>query len=214
MSEIKCPHCGTVFQIDENDYSKIVSQVRDAEFSKEMEFRVQHYEREKEDAISLTKAEGERIHAELLNKTREQLTCEINSRDRQIADLKAKIDQFELEKSMAVKKVEDAKDREIADLVAKQSNWENEKRLALSEAEKEKIEQINSKDREIDDLRHQMDQEKITKKIEQENMKNLYEAQLKAKDDEVEFYTDRHPDPHFPEDEDDMGGMFRFEKVM
>lgn len=30
----------------------------------------------------------------------------------------------------------------------------------------------------------------------------------------VEFYTDRHPDPHFPEDEDDMGGMFRFEKVM
>lgn len=35
-----------------------------------------------------------------------------------------------------------------------------------------------------------MDQEKITKKIEQENMKNLYEAQLKAKDDEVEFYKD------------------------
>ena len=34
MEEIKCPNCGTVFQINENDYSLIVKQIRDSEFDK------------------------------------------------------------------------------------------------------------------------------------------------------------------------------------
>ena len=33
MNEIKCPHCGTVFQIQETDYLAIVKQVRDKEFA-------------------------------------------------------------------------------------------------------------------------------------------------------------------------------------
>ncbi|MBO4569212.1 MAG: DUF2130 domain-containing protein [Candidatus Methanomethylophilaceae archaeon] len=226
MSEIRCPKCGTFFQIDESDYGKIVSQVRDAEFSKEMAFRVQHYEKEKADAISLARAEDEKAHSELLNKTREQLNDEIRSRDKEIADLKAaiekfalekamavksaedakdgtiqkmdseisglraRIDRFELEKAMAVKSAEDAKDgtiqqmeAEIADLKAEQSRWDSEKRLALSEAENRKIEEMNSKDKEISDLKAKMEQDGIAMKV-------RYEAQLKAKDEEVEFYKD------------------------
>lgn len=197
MSEIRCPKCGTVFQIDESDYGKIVSQVRDEEFSKEMAYRVQHYEKEKADAISLAKAEEERKHAEALSKTKEELTSEINSKDREIAELKAAIEKFELEKDMAVRSAVDAregdiqaKDAEIAMLKAAQEQWDTEKKLALSEAEKKKIEEINSKDREIDGLRAEIKQEKDSKIIEQENMKKLYESQLKAKDEEVEFYKD------------------------
>ena len=121
MSEIRCPRCGTFFQIDESDYGKIVSQVRDAEFSKEMEYRVQHYEKEKADAVSITKAEEEKRHTDLLNRTKEQLNGEIASRDREIADLKSRIEKFELEKSIAVKDAEDAKEKEISDLKSKQS---------------------------------------------------------------------------------------------
>ncbi len=226
MSEIKCPHCGTIFQIDESDYGKIVSQVRDQEFSKEMEYRVQHYEKEKEDAISLTKAEEEKKRNELLNKTREELTGEITSRDAEIAELKAKIEKFELEKNMAVKNAEDAKDgtiskkdteiaelkaqidkfdleksiaikaaedakdKEISDLRAEQSKWESEKKLALSEAEKEKIEAIGSKEKEIAELKAQREHDAATSKLEQDNLKSQYEAQLKAKDEEVQFYKD------------------------
>ena len=29
MHEIKCPNCGTVFQIDESDYQNVLKQVRD-----------------------------------------------------------------------------------------------------------------------------------------------------------------------------------------
>ena len=34
MNEIKCPNCGTIFQIDESDYDKVVKQIRDKEFEK------------------------------------------------------------------------------------------------------------------------------------------------------------------------------------
>ena len=36
MNEIKCPNCGKIFQIDENDYESIVKQIRDHEFEKEI----------------------------------------------------------------------------------------------------------------------------------------------------------------------------------
>ena len=39
MQEIKCPNCGTVFQLDEYEYSQILRQVRDDEFKKELEYR-------------------------------------------------------------------------------------------------------------------------------------------------------------------------------
>ena len=36
MNEIKCPKCGTVFQISESDYESILKQIRDKEFEKEI----------------------------------------------------------------------------------------------------------------------------------------------------------------------------------
>ena len=36
MSQIKCPNCGTVFQVDESQYHEILQQVRNEEFEKEM----------------------------------------------------------------------------------------------------------------------------------------------------------------------------------
>ncbi len=226
MSEIRCPRCGTLFQIDESDYGKIVSQVRDAEFSKEMAFRVQHYEKEKADAIALVKADSDKAHAKSMTEMRERLTGEISSKDAEIADLKSKIERFELEKnaavrtaedakdgaisekdaeianlkarierfelekSMAVKAAEDAKDAEISELRSAQSRWDVEKSLALTEAENRKIEEIGSKDREIADLKAKIEQAEAAKLLEQESLKTSYAAQLKAKDEEVEFYKD------------------------
>ena len=37
--EIKCPKCGSVFQVDETGYAQIVQQVRDTEFEKELKHR-------------------------------------------------------------------------------------------------------------------------------------------------------------------------------
>jgi len=197
MSEIKCPHCGTIFQIDESDYGKIVSQVRDKEFSKEMEYRVQHFEKEKESAVTIAKAEEEKKFINELNRTKEDLAHEIASKESEIERLKAQIQQFEMEKALAVKDAEQAKEStiqqkeaEIADLKAKQTLWENEKLLVLSEAEKKKIEAVSIKDKEIAELKAQNEHDAVTSKMEQDNLKSQYEAQLKAKDEEVQFYKD------------------------
>ena len=196
-NEIKCPHCGKVFQIDETDYAKLVSQVRDKEFSKEMEFRVQHFEKEKDDAIRITKAEEEKKSNDLLNKTREELTAQLTSKDTEITELKAQIERFELEKSAAVKEAEKSKDdiiqkkeTEISELKAKQSNWENEKKLALSEAENQKVQDMAAKDQEISEIKNLIEQVKLANMKDQESLKERYELQLRAKDEEVQFYKD------------------------
>ena len=41
MAEIRCPHCGEVFAVDETEYAQIVKQVRDAEFEKDIAERVE-----------------------------------------------------------------------------------------------------------------------------------------------------------------------------
>ncbi len=198
MSEIKCPHCGTIFQIDESDYGKIVSQVRDAEFSKEMDYRVQHYEKEKADAISLTKIEEEKKHSEILSKTREQLNNEIVSKDAEIAELKATIGRFELEKNMAVKSAEEAKDNtiqkkdeEITELKAKIEKFDLEKTIAVKSAEEAKDDTIQKKEAEIAELKNlqsNWDNEKKlalseaeNRKIEEINTKDAEIAELKSK---------------------------------
>ena len=43
MNEIKCPNCGTVFQISETNYETIVKQIRDKEFVKEINEREERY---------------------------------------------------------------------------------------------------------------------------------------------------------------------------
>ncbi len=40
MKELRCPHCGKTFQVDEADYEGIVSQVRNSEFEQELEHRL------------------------------------------------------------------------------------------------------------------------------------------------------------------------------
>ena len=43
MNEIKCPNCGTVFQINETDYESIVKQIRDKEFEKTTTQKIKRY---------------------------------------------------------------------------------------------------------------------------------------------------------------------------
>ena len=53
MNEIKCPHCGEVFKVDASGYADIVKQVRNAEFSRDLDERVKAVQREGEQALEL-----------------------------------------------------------------------------------------------------------------------------------------------------------------
>ena len=67
-NELKCPNCGTVFQIDEQDYESIVKQIRDKEFEKEITIREAQFRNDKEQALKLAEAKAEKDLADELNK--------------------------------------------------------------------------------------------------------------------------------------------------
>ena len=48
MKEIKCPRCGSMFTVDEADYASIVSQVKNAEFTAEVERRLTELHRQQQ----------------------------------------------------------------------------------------------------------------------------------------------------------------------
>ena len=58
MNEIKCPHCGEMFTIDEAGFAAILKQVRDAEFDKEVRRHEQLLTSEKQQAVQLAVAEA------------------------------------------------------------------------------------------------------------------------------------------------------------
>ena len=44
MKELRCPHCGNVFTVDESDYVALLSQVKNREFEEELARRVHEFE--------------------------------------------------------------------------------------------------------------------------------------------------------------------------
>ena len=51
MKELKCPHCGNVFTVDESDYVALLGQVKNAEFERELSRRVQELEQVKNSEV-------------------------------------------------------------------------------------------------------------------------------------------------------------------
>jgi|LAHS01.1.fsa_nt_gb hypothetical protein len=45
MAELKCPHCGQMFTVDDTELSSIVQQIRDSEFKKDLSSRVTELEK-------------------------------------------------------------------------------------------------------------------------------------------------------------------------
>ena len=88
MNEIKCPNCGEVFTVNESQYSELLSQVRTAEFDKEIHERIRQ-----ELALAEQKA---------LIEQQEKLA----KKDQEIAQLQNQIQQFDTEKELAKKEVE------------------------------------------------------------------------------------------------------------
>ena len=138
MNEIKCPNCGTVFQIDEQDYESIVKQIRDKEFDKEIEIREKQYKIDKENTIKLTEANLDKKHQE--EKTK--LEIEINN-------LKNKIELKDKEKELDLKNALVEKEKEIDNLNNKLQLSNKEFELKEKNIKDSYEEKIKNKDEQI-----------------------------------------------------------------
>ena len=109
--EIKCPKCGSVFQVDETGYAQIVQQVRDTEFEKELKHREQSLIQQKEKDLEIARLDLERHQREELSKRNDMIAA----RDVTIANLKAQLDNADTEKKLAVSEAVQEKEREISE---------------------------------------------------------------------------------------------------
>ncbi|HRV68717.1 MAG TPA: DUF2130 domain-containing protein [Marmoricola sp.] len=109
MHEIKCPHCGKAFKIDEAGYADIAQQVRTREFEAELHDRLQAAEQAKAAEIALAES-----------KVSQQLESAAAQKDLQIQELRAKLQANETDKALAVTqavvKVEKERDELKGDL--------------------------------------------------------------------------------------------------
>ena len=102
MNEIKCPNCGTVFQIDEMDYQSIVKQIRDHEFEKEVLLRDEQAKKDKESALKLKEAS-----------MNEDFQVKMSKKDLEIAELNKKLELQETKSELAMQKALSEKDKRI-----------------------------------------------------------------------------------------------------
>ena len=94
MKELKCPHCGNVFTVDENDYAALLGQVRNAEFETEMARRI--HELEQTQKAREQAEEARRKAEEQARQTQLQL---------QLQQLQSQLQQAEQAKQLAVAQV-------------------------------------------------------------------------------------------------------------
>ena len=130
MHELKCPKCGSVFQVDEADYASIVSQVRGTEFDAEIQRRIAELHRQEEAQRQAREAQaGQKHQQELFAKDKV-----IGEKDGEILRLKAQLGAMDDRQKLAVGTAVAAKNEEIANLNASILQLRSSAQLAAKEA--------------------------------------------------------------------------------
>ena len=135
MNEISCPHCNNAFKIDQAGYADIVKQVRDREFTNQLNERLESAEREKESALDL-----------LRQKTLNEIQSAAVEKEKALHNLQAKLREMEVSQKLAVteavKQVEQERDE------FKNGLEQAQLKRALEEKALEERYQVQLKDRE------------------------------------------------------------------
>ena len=183
MNEIKCPKCGTVFQIDEQDYESIVKQVRDHTFEEELNERKAQFQRELESAVKLAKADTEK-----------KLLEQVNQLKMANANLETRIQSSEEEKKQAVQLTKAAVEKEytskISELTLSKTKLENDLKLKDTENKLAVEQAISAKDKKIDSLSNELSLKEKEFQLKETSMKESYESKLKDKDEQIAYYKD------------------------
>jgi len=179
MHEIKCPHCETVFSVDQAEYAGLLDQVRTKEFEVELTKRL-HLEQEKQAAqIELAKAEVEKAQAKALAAKELELAklkSELENSTNQI-ELARKSEAEKAAKELSEKQLEIAKLQSA--LEQKATQGELAVKTAVSEFEKTTIQ-----------LKADLDKLAAEKKMSEQNAKENHAKELASLQGEIQRIKD------------------------
>lgn len=103
MSEIICPNCKKAFTIDESDYEKLISQIRTAEFDKEIQEKLKIESDKQKIQSELEKSQNEIRHRD-----------ELSKKDKIISELETELNFSDSKIKIAVNEAIKSKDDELA----------------------------------------------------------------------------------------------------
>lgn len=141
MAELKCPHCGQAFTVDDTEVSSIIQQIRDKEFQKDLKSRVSELEehmREKHE-LELEAKENEikSQDREAYEKEIKKLQDRLKKEEARVTSLQNDLNNSEDKKKIAVmeavKKVEDEK----RDLEGKLTQEKDTRQLLLAQKDEQ-----------------------------------------------------------------------------
>ncbi len=166
MNQIRCPHCGEIFTIDETNYNSIVKQIRDHEFKEEMDRRLKEMQSAMESRMELISSK---------NQTEAQKA--IAEKDRELAEVKHKLELADSEYSAKISEQLAEKDREYADLQKQveilknqlahaEEDRESAVRETIAKKEKESLQEISGLNQKISDLQNEIKTSEVRNKAE------------------------------------------------
>lgn len=172
MNEIKCPHCGKAFKVDEAGFADILKQVRDHEFDKAVHERVTG-------AVKVAKLETESA----LKDIAAEKDIEISKLQGQLKEKDDEAKLIEVQVKNSLQEDLSRKDTELVELRAKLSAKDTEKQLAVTEA-------VNKIQKERDELKIKISAKELDKQNTVSSLVEKYETQIKDRDDSIERLKD------------------------
>lgn len=179
MTDVKCPNCNTIFEMDASGYTEIVNQIRSEEFEKELNQRLKDAEK------------NHKMQLELAEKNI------VSEKDKEISSLKNVIDnharEIEFAKNEALSAAKEemfAKDKQIERLKNERKAAEDNTELAVTKATgplEMNIVELKNKLKAAD-----TEKELEIKQLEQTNQVKLSakEEIIRLKDEEIERVKD------------------------
>ena len=201
MELIVCPNCGETFRVENSAYSKIVMQVRDQEFKREIsEYRRdQEWQRQREDKRRQEQMDEEIARAKELAEmhSESQHQQELANKEIEIQKLKSELDKQEVAISNAVNNALVQKNEELAnkelEIQKLKSELDKQKIVtsnAVNEALAQKNEELAKSQLELAELNSKLKLKDSEIDLREQTLKTEYEHKLKEKDSEIDYYKD------------------------
>ncbi|MBU0278102.1 MULTISPECIES: DUF2130 domain-containing protein [unclassified Gemella] len=194
MKDIKCPNCGESFNIDDNKYENIVTQIKNKEFTEELNSRIKQAEQHYKKDIELLEEKAN-------NKIEKILT----EKEADILSLKAVIESHEKDKELEIinaqKSLEEKireQEKKILELEAKNKELFNEKEAEIKkliESSDMKIalevnKAILDKDKELSEYKNKLELQDIQNELSKKSLQEKFDIELRQKDEAIAFYKD------------------------
>ena len=184
MNEIKCPHCGKVFQVDERGFADILRQVRTAEFDKEIAQREGMLQEQNAQAVKLAVAKAQQ-DAQAKTAQRDARIAELETRlaaekrEREQAEKSSQLEHAnELEAALAKKQAEIVQLQ--ADVKKLSADHDAQNRIAKAEHERLLSDATAQLDAEIAALRQQLSSQESAFKQQLESQVQQYSQKIAA----------------------------------